>query len=66
MIFLPENFAYLGGNLCRTAAADAWKIAEPLHGPTLTKYTELAKEFDVWLSLGGFQEKAEEAKKMHS
>ena len=46
--------------------ADAWKIAEPLDGPTMTKYKDLAKEHDVWLSLGGFQEKGEEEKKMCS
>ena len=52
--------------LISSHSADAWKMAEPLDGPTMAKYTALAKEFDVWLSLGGFQEKAEEAKKMHS
>eukprot|EP00903_Cladosiphon_okamuranus_P010756 g10163.t2 len=42
-------------------AAEHWtetvKAAEPLTGPSMTRYCNLAKDNGIWLSLGGFQEK---------
>lgn len=36
---------------------DSLKIAEPLDGPIMNQYCSLARESNIWLSLGGFQEK---------
>jgi len=55
MLFLPENFAFLGDHSSKSLA-----IAEPIEGDLIKKYRSLAKEFNIWLSLGGFQEKAPE------
>ena len=35
---------------------DALAIAEPLGGPLMARYAQLAREHNLWLSLGGFQE----------
>ena len=35
----------------------AFEQAEPLDGPMITKYRQLAKDLNIWLSLGGFHEK---------
>lgn len=51
LLSLPECFAYMGARA--GASADA---AEPLSGPLMTRYRELAAEFRLWLSLGGFHE----------
>jgi predicted amidohydrolase len=50
-LFLPENFAYIGVN-----GTDALGVMEPLDGPLLKRYRELAKKYHLWLSLGGFAE----------
>jgi len=52
LICLPENFAFMG-----TADQDNLAIAEPLDGPLLQRYRDLAKKCAVWLSLGGFPRK---------
>eukprot|EP00933_Yihiella_yeosuensis_P024335 TRINITY_DN18864_c0_g2_i1.p1 TRINITY_DN18864_c0_g2~~TRINITY_DN18864_c0_g2_i1.p1 ORF type:complete len:312 (-),score=64.22 TRINITY_DN18864_c0_g2_i1:258-1193(-) len=52
MVFFPENFSFMGAR-----PGEAQTAAEELTGPTITKYKELAKENNIWLSLGGFQEK---------
>lgn len=52
MVFLPECFDFIGNS--RQASMDA---AEPLNGPTLTKYRNLAKDLKIWLSLGGMHQK---------
>lgn len=36
---------------------ESLKIAEPLDGPIMQRYCSLARESNIWLSLGGFQEK---------
>lgn len=56
MIFLPECFDFIGAN--KQEAIDA---AEPLDGPTVSKYRDLAKKRNVWLSLGGFHQKNPDA-----
>ena len=53
IVFLPECFAFIGA-----AAGEAQAVAEPLDGPTIGQYRELARRHDVWLSLGGFQERS--------
>ncbi|XP_021722318.1 nitrilase-like protein 2 isoform X2 [Chenopodium quinoa] len=53
LLCFPESFSYVGANL-----GDSVKIAEPLDGPIMQGYCSLARESQIWLSLGGFQEKA--------
>lgn len=52
LLCLPENFHFLGRNFTESLA-----IAEPLDGPSIRRYADLAKEHNIMLSLGGFQEK---------
>ena len=52
MVFLPECFDYVA-----ESRDQALKMAESVNGATITKYRELAKEQNIWLSLGGFHEK---------
>ncbi|KAI3894998.1 hypothetical protein MKX03_021910 [Papaver bracteatum] len=52
MICFPENFSFVGAR-----DGESMKIAEPLDGPIMQKYCSLARESNIWLSLGGFQEK---------
>ena len=55
MVFLPEAFDIIGSNRHETMAA-----GEPLDGPTMKLYKQLAQTHQVWLSLGGFHEKVGE------
>jgi len=49
---LPENFAFMGEE-----SGDSVRIAESLeNGQLLQKYKDLARDNDIWLSLGGFPE----------
>ena len=41
-------------------------IAETLEGPTIQKYQDLARATNLTLSLGGFQEKSEDASKVYN
>eukprot|EP00299_Pterocystis_sp_00344_P016997 c8529_g1_i1.p1 GENE.c8529_g1_i1~~c8529_g1_i1.p1 ORF type:complete len:318 (+),score=57.61 c8529_g1_i1:58-954(+) len=52
MAFFPENFSFLG-----SSSAESLSIAQPLTGPRMQEFQELAKQHQIWLSLGGFQEK---------
>lgn len=58
MIFLPECFDFIGSNKNEVIEA-----AEPLDGPTVSKYRELARSLKVWLSLGGLHQKPDEPEK---
>ena len=51
MLFLPECFAFIG-----VKGTDALAVMEPLNGPLLGRYRELAAKNGLWLSLGGFPE----------
>ena len=51
MLFLPECFAFIG-----VKGTDALAVMEPLNGPLLGRYRELAAKNGLWLSLGGFAE----------
>ncbi|KAL4435951.1 hypothetical protein ABPG77_000713 [Micractinium sp. CCAP 211/92] len=51
MLFLPENVSFLG-----TAFSESLAIAEPLQGPLMRRYRQLAANTGLWLSIGGFQE----------
>lgn len=50
VVFFPEGFHFLGA-----APGDSLAIAEPLNGPTIDRYCDLARTHNIWLSLGGFQ-----------
>jgi predicted amidohydrolase len=51
MLFLPECFAFIG-----VKGTDALAVMEPMDGPLLGRYRELAAKHRLWLSLGGFPE----------
>lgn len=48
VVFLPEAVDFIAEKKAQT-----YELAEPLDGPIVTKYKELAKKLSVWLSLGG-------------
>ncbi|XP_074276277.1 deaminated glutathione amidase, chloroplastic/cytosolic isoform X2 [Silene latifolia] len=53
LLAFPESFSFVG-----VQQGDSLKIAETLDGPIMQRYCNLARESRIWLSLGGFQEKA--------
>ncbi|XP_031379720.1 deaminated glutathione amidase, chloroplastic/cytosolic [Punica granatum] len=55
LLCFPESFSYIGAR-----DGDSLKIAEPLDGPIMQQYQSLARESNIWLSLGGFQEKGKD------
>ncbi|ONK54892.1 uncharacterized protein A4U43_UnF10000 [Asparagus officinalis] len=52
LLCFPETFSFVG-----MKAGESLQIAEPLDGPTMRRYCSLARDSNIWLSLGGFQEK---------
>jgi predicted amidohydrolase len=52
LLSLPESFSFIGAK-----QGESLKIAEPLTGPIIKRYQNLAREAGLWLALGGFQEK---------
>ena len=50
LVALPENFAYLGPEL------DTPPSAQPIEGPLVQEFGELAKEMGIFLLLGSFPE----------
>ncbi|CAH8272619.1 unnamed protein product [Arabidopsis lyrata] len=52
LICFPENFSFVGDK-----EGESVKIAEPLDGPVMQRYCSLARDSNIWLSLGGFQER---------
>jgi deaminated glutathione amidase len=51
-LFLPECFAFIGER-----QQDALAFSQPLSGPLMARYRDLARRHRLWLSLGGFQER---------
>lgn len=51
MLFLPECFSFIGAS-----QPESLSKAEPLDGPAMARYRQLARDTGLWLSLGGFQE----------
>ena len=51
MLFLPECFSFIGAS-----QPESLRSAQPLDGPLMRRYCEMAREHGMWLSLGGFQE----------
>lgn len=52
MVFLPEACDYIGSSTEETLS-----LAETLQGDLIQRYSRLARDCGVWLSLGGFHEK---------
>ncbi|KAF5902812.1 nitrilase 1, partial [Clarias magur] len=52
MIFLPEGFDYIG-----SSQEETLQLSESLQGDIITRYSQLARKLNVWLSLGGFHER---------
>ena len=52
MVFVPEAFDYIG-----ESGRESLALSESIDGPRMTKYTQLARDNQIWLSLGGFHEK---------
>ncbi|XP_077237055.1 deaminated glutathione amidase, chloroplastic/cytosolic-like isoform X2 [Tasmannia lanceolata] len=61
LLCLPENFSFLGARDGETLT-----IAEALDGPIMQGYCSLARESNIWLSLGGFQEKGPDDAHLHN
>lgn len=61
ILFLPEVFSFLGRSQQESLA-----IAEPLDGPLMSRYRDLAARNKLWLSLGGFQETGPDPQHMHN
>ena len=62
LVCLPECFHFIG-----EAAEESVAIAESISdGPTVARYAAVAREHGVWLSLGGFQERAAEEERIHN
>ncbi|XP_023822117.1 deaminated glutathione amidase isoform X2 [Oryzias latipes] len=55
MAFLPEGFDYIGSSREETLS-----LSESLAGDTIAGYIKVARQLDVWLSLGGFHEQGPE------
>lgn len=51
IVFLPEGFDYIGSNREETLS-----LAESLEGETVSRFSEMARNLEIWLSLGGFHE----------
>lgn len=47
MVFLPEGTDYLADTI-----EESMKLVEPMDGPTVKYYQELASSLGVWLSIG--------------
>lgn len=55
MVFLPEACDYIG-----ESKQQSMDMAESIQGEIINHYKKLAKDLDVWLSIGGFHEKGPE------
>jgi predicted amidohydrolase len=55
VLVLPEHFHYFPV----LSRPEHLAIAQPLHGVFMSRYREVAKEFGIWLSLGGFEERGD-------
>jgi len=64
MTFVPECADYVSETRDQAVA-----LAEPLEGPTVSRYRELARTLKMWLSIGGYHEKpknADELKRIYN
>ena len=58
-MFLPENCAFMG-----SSSDSKVESAEDLEGPSLKLYRQVAKDEQLWLSLGGFPLKTKDPSKL--
>lgn len=56
MVFLPEACDYIGDSKTETLS-----MAEPLNGDVIKAFCTLAKENEIWLSIGGIHEQKKES-----
>ena len=59
-VLFPENAPFLGRDV------DKVQVAEPIDGPMVEAYREMADTNGVWLTLGSFPEKIEGSKKTYN
>ncbi len=59
ILFLPECCCFLGGTAAESVAAASPLDEEEEQGNVIDYYRALAREFGLWLSLGGIQERSE-------
>ena len=60
ILFLPECCCFLGESAAESVAAASPLDDDEEHGNVVDYYRALAREFGLWLSLGGIQEKRDE------
>lgn len=60
-VCFPENFAYFGNGKEKLEV-----YAEDLAGPSITRLRQQAKKHNIWVSLGGFQERIGQTQKIHN
>ncbi|KAL4658685.1 hypothetical protein GN956_G2215 [Arapaima gigas] len=58
MVFLPEGFDYIGSSQEQTL-----DLSETLAGDIISRYSDLARKLNIWISLGGFHERGEDWKR---
>jgi deaminated glutathione amidase len=56
LLSLPENFAFMG-----TQDGEALRVMQPLEGELFARYRAIARDTKMWMSFGGFQERADDA-----
>jgi predicted amidohydrolase len=60
LVATPENTNYLGPH------EEKVRRAEPLVGPTVTRFADLARRLGVWLLLGSYNEKSDEPNRCYN
>ncbi|XP_039136155.1 deaminated glutathione amidase, chloroplastic/cytosolic-like isoform X2 [Dioscorea cayenensis subsp. rotundata] len=61
LLCFPEAFSFVSSR-----DGESLEIAEPIDGPIMQRYCSLARESNIWLSLGGFQEKGPDDNHLHN
>ena len=60
LVATPENTNYLGPH------EEKVRRAEPLDGPTCTRFADLARRHGIWLLLGSYNEKSDEPNRCYN
>ena len=60
LVATPENTNYLGPH------EEKVRRAEPLEGPTVTRFADLARGLGIWLLLGSYNEKSDEPNRCYN
>ncbi|KAH7667710.1 Nitrilase protein [Dioscorea alata] len=61
LLCFPEAFSFVSYR-----DGESLEFAEPIDGPIMQTYCSLARESNIWLSLGGFQEKGPDDKHLYN